>query len=106
VRRVGVVLVAAALSAGLAAALAATAGRQPATFPDPQVQARPDGCGRDYLAQTRRDIPTWVYVNDRDAPAGGPAPPPQRLQGAIGSQCSPASAISGRSATPTALSMR
>jgi hypothetical protein len=86
VRRVGVVLAAAALSAALAAALAATAGRQPATFPDPQVQARPDGCGRDYLAQTRRDIPTWVYVNDRDAPAGGPAPPPQRLQGAIGSR--------------------
>jgi len=86
VRRAGVVLAAAALSAGLAAGLAATAGREAATFPDPQVQARPDGCGRDYLAQTRRDIPTWVYVDDRNAPAGGPPPPPRRLEGVIGSR--------------------
>jgi len=83
VKRAAVVLGAAALSAGLAAALAATAGPPSPTFPDPEGEARLDGCGRDYLAQTRRDIPTWVYVNDRNAPAGAPAPPPQRLQGTI-----------------------
>jgi hypothetical protein len=93
VKRVGVVLGTAALSAGLAAGLAATAGRQPPTFPDPQVQAGPDGCGRDYLAQVRRDIPTWVYVNDRDAPAAGPPPPQQRLEGAIASRYDPQLAV-------------
>jgi hypothetical protein len=94
VTRVAVVLGAGALSAGLAAALAATAGRQPPpTFPDPQVQAQPDGCGRDYLGQTRRDIPTWVYVNDRDAPADGPPPRPQRLQGTIASRYDPQFAV-------------
>ena len=71
----------AAVSAGLAATLATTA-RQPA-LPDPEVEARPDGCGRDYLAQTRRDSPNWVYVGDRDFPASGPPPPPRRLEGRI-----------------------
>jgi len=81
---VAAVLSLAVLSAGLAATLSATARRQPG--PDPQVDARPDGCGRDYLAQTRRDIPTWVYVGDRNAPASGPPPPPRRLEGRIDSR--------------------
>ncbi len=92
-RRAGVVLAAAGVSAGLAAALAATAGEPPASFPDPELQARPDGCGRNYLAQTRREVPTWVYVGDRDAPAGGPPPPPQRLEGRIAARYDPQLAV-------------
>jgi hypothetical protein len=81
VRRGVAVLALAVLSAGLAATLAATARQR--ALPDPQVEARPDGCGRDYLAQTRRDIPTWVFVGDRNAPASGPPPPPRRLEGRV-----------------------
>ena len=80
-RRTTAVVALAALCAGLAATLAATA-RQTA-LPDPEVEARPDGCGRDYLAQTRRDIPNWVYVGDRSAPASAPPPPPRRLEGRL-----------------------
>ena len=55
---------------------------------DPQ-QAVLDGCGRDYSAQVRREIPTWVYVNDHDAPATGPPPPQQRLEGVVSSRYFP-----------------
>ncbi|HSD79523.1 MAG TPA: hypothetical protein VLB47_02640 [Solirubrobacteraceae bacterium] len=80
-RRRVVVAAAAALCAGLAATLAATA-RQPA-FVDPGTDARPDGCGRDYIEQTVRNAPTWVYVGDRGAPASGPPPPARRLEGRV-----------------------
>jgi hypothetical protein len=91
VRRGAAVLALALLSAGLAATLAATA--REGALPDPQVEARPDGCGRDYLAQTRRDIPTWVFVGDRNAPASGPPPPPRRLEGRVASRYYPELAV-------------
>jgi hypothetical protein len=84
VRRRVVVLALAVLCAGLAATLAATA-RQSAAV-DPETDARPDGCGRDYLAQLQKSIPTWVYVGDRNAPASGPAPPQRRLEGIVASR--------------------
>lgn len=90
-RRGVAVLVLALLSAGLAATLAATARQH--GQPDPQVEARPDGCGRDYLAQTRRDIATWVFVGDRNAPASGPPPPPRRLEGRVASRYDPDLAV-------------
>ena len=87
-RRASVVAAAAALTAGLAATFAALAsGPVPAGI-DPQ-QAVLDGCGRDYSAQVRREIPTWVYVNDHDAPATGPPPPQQRLEGVVSSRYFP-----------------
>lgn len=80
-RRRVVVLALAMLCAGLAATLATTARQR--TAADPEVDARPDGCGRDYLAQAQQTIPTWVYVGDRNAPAAGPAPPQRRLEGLL-----------------------
>ena len=78
-----VVLGLAVVCAGIAATLAVTA-RQ-GVVADPEVDARPDGCGRDYLAQAQQTIPTWVYVGDRNAPSSGPAPPPRRLEGRVDS---------------------
>jgi hypothetical protein len=48
-----------------------------------------DGCGRDYLKQTQKLIPTWVYVNDHDFPASGPSPGPQYLIGTVNSRYMP-----------------
>jgi hypothetical protein len=85
VTRARAVLIGAVLAAALAAALAAFAsGRAPDVPPDPQ-EAVLDGCGRDYLAQTQRQIPTWVYVGDRHHPATGPPPAAQLLSGVVGS---------------------
>jgi hypothetical protein len=91
VRRAAAVLAVAALGAGLAAALAATAPRR--VLPDPQAEAVADGCGRDYLAQTRRDSPNWVYVGDRNAPAKGAPPPARRLEGRLVSRYDPELAV-------------
>jgi hypothetical protein len=82
------VLLGAALAAALAATLGALAGRGPDAPPDPQ-EAVLDGCGRDYIAQTQRQIPTWVYVGDRNYPASGPTPPPQRLEGIVSARYLP-----------------
>ncbi len=49
--------------------------------PDPAVQAAADGCRRDLPSLFQRTAPTWVYLNDRDAPASGPPPPPQWASG-------------------------
>ena len=90
-RRVGVVLVAAARSAGLAAALAATAGRQPATFPDPQVQARPDGRSSEFGTFDGDDVP-GIAVARFSSPAaalGLHRLRPQR----VGSTCPPANRL-------------
>jgi hypothetical protein len=84
VKRGAIVLGLAALTAGLAATLASTARQR--AMPDPGVDARPDGCGRDSSAQIRRDTPTWVFVGDRNAPASGPPPPPRRLEGRVASR--------------------
>ena len=83
-KRTSVVAAAAALAAGLAASFAALAGGPVPASPDPQ-QAVADGCGRNYTAETTRSIPTWVHVGDHDAPAPGPTPPPQRLEGLVSS---------------------
>jgi hypothetical protein len=88
VTRTRVVLLAAALAAGLAATLGALAGRGPDAPPDPQ-EAVLDGCGRNYISQTQRQIPTWVYVGDRNYPAAGPIPPPQRLEGLVSARYLP-----------------
>jgi hypothetical protein len=88
VRRPWVVAAAVALTAALAATFAALASRPAATGIDPQ-QAVVDGCGRNFSAEVRKEIPTWVYVNDHDAPATGPPPPPQRLEGVVSSQYFP-----------------
>jgi hypothetical protein len=87
--RARAVLLGAVLAASLAAALGALAGRGPEAPPDPQ-EAVLDGCGRDYLAQTQRQIPTWVYVGDRSDPATGPPPSPRLLIGVVGSRYVPA----------------
>lgn len=42
--------------------------------PDPNVQATADGCQRDTTKIYTGFAPNWVYVNDKDFPAGGPAP--------------------------------
>jgi hypothetical protein len=84
VKRRALVAAVAALCAGLAATFAATA-RQPALV-DPGTDARPDGCGRDYIEQTQRTIPTWVYVGDKTSPATGPPPPARRLEGVVDSR--------------------
>jgi hypothetical protein len=88
VRRAAVVAAAAALTAGLAATFAALAGGPVPSEIDPQ-QAVLDGCGRDYSAQVRREIPTWVYVGDHEAPATGPPPPQRRLEGVVSSRFFP-----------------
>jgi len=72
VKRVVLALVAAGV-----AAVAAFA----ATGPDPSSQAQADGCGRDLTAIFKGDSPNWVYVGDKDAPATGPPPAPQRVAG-------------------------
>ena len=82
-RRAAIVVALAALVAGLAATIASTARERRAA--DPETDARPDGCGRDYLAQTQRQIPTWVYVGDRNTPKTGPPPAPQHLEGVVDS---------------------
>jgi hypothetical protein len=79
------------LCAGLGATFAATAHRP--AFVDPGTDARPDGCGRDYIKQTQRTIPTWVYVGDRNAPATGPPPPARRLEGRVASRYRPDLAV-------------
>jgi hypothetical protein len=74
------------LAAGLAATLAAIAG------PDP-TQAAADGCVRNYIDQTQKKIPVWVYVGDHATPADGPPPPPQRLEGVTSSRYLPDLAV-------------
>ena len=87
-RRAAAVAASAALAAGLAATFAAVAGRPAPAGIDPQ-QAVLDGCRRDFSAEVRREIPTWVYVNDHDAQPTGPPPPQQRLEGVVSSRFFP-----------------
>jgi hypothetical protein len=63
-----VIRVAAALCA-----LGVLTGAASAARPDPLAEAQGDGCANGA---------PWVYVGDRDAPAGGPAPPPRSATGA------------------------
>jgi hypothetical protein len=88
VTRARAVLLGAALAACLAATLGSLAGARPNVPPDPQTAVL-DGCGRDYLRQAQRQIPTWVYVNDRNAPATGRPPGAASLSGVVNSRYYP-----------------
>ena len=86
--RARAVFLVAAVAAALAAALSAFARPGSDPPPDPQ-EAVLDGCGRDYIAQTERQIPTCVYVDDRYAVATGPPPGAQLLSGVVSSRYYP-----------------
>ena len=61
---------------GVAAAIADTK-------PDPNVQAKPDGCQRNGTALYTMFAPNWVYVGDDKAPADGPPPAPRWVSGIV-----------------------
>jgi len=87
----------AALAAVLLALAAAVSARA-LTRPDPAAQAVLDGCGRDDTAAISNLVPEWAYVGDANAPASGPPPPPQWLEGvvnAVGAQAELAVHTSG-----------
>jgi hypothetical protein len=71
------VLVLVALVAG------ASAWRLADVKPDPNVQAVADGCQRDTTKIYTGFAPNWVYVNDKDFPAGGPTPAIQSMSGVV-----------------------
>ena len=71
--------VAAVVLGGLAAVAYAVLG------PQPEQQARRDGCARSVADETARLAPSWVYVDDGDYPASGPPPPPRWLAGVLNS---------------------
>lgn len=77
-RRVVTVVVLLVFAAG------AAAWRLGDVKPDPNVQAIADGCQRDTTKIYTGFAPNWVYVNDRDYPAGGPAPAPKWVAGTVG----------------------
>jgi len=89
VTRARAVLLGAVLAACLAATVGSFAGARPNVPPPDPQEAVLDGCGRDYLAQTQRQIPTWVYVNDRYAPATGRPPEAALLSGVVSSRYFP-----------------
>jgi hypothetical protein len=89
VTRARAVLLGAVLAACLAATVGSFAGARPNVPPPDPQEAVLDGCGRDYLAQTQRQIPTWVYVGDRNNPATGPPPAARLLSGVVGSRYFP-----------------
>ena len=66
-----------------ALALVAAVGALAATHPDPNTQAQADGCTRQTAGLFTQQVPTWVYVGDRDFPASGPPPPPQWASGVL-----------------------
>jgi hypothetical protein len=67
----------------LAVTMAVTAWRLADVKPDPNVQAIADGCQRDTTKIYTGFAPNWVYVNDRDFPAGGASPPPRWVAGVV-----------------------
>ena len=67
----------------VALAVGATAWRLAEVKPDPNVQAIADGCQRDTTKIYTGFAPNWVYVNDRDFPASGPAPAPRWVRGVV-----------------------
>src|SRR3954469_17637854 len=66
-------------------ALAATPGvlARTQTPPDPLQQATADGCERNDSTLHALKSPNWVYVNDKDYPASGVAPPLQSVDGVV-----------------------
>jgi hypothetical protein len=72
------------LAAALAlVAVAVVAAALSAERPDPRAQSVADGCGRNDSATISNEIPEWAYVNDRDYPPSGPAPPPRWARGTV-----------------------
>jgi hypothetical protein len=53
------------------------------TPPDPLLQAQADGCERNDTTLHTLQSPNWVRVNDKDAPASGPAPAFQSVTGVV-----------------------
>src|SRR5207247_7717293 len=51
--------------------------------PQPEKQARRDGCGRSRTDEFSRLAPGWVYVDDGDYAASGPPPAPRWLTGIV-----------------------
>jgi hypothetical protein len=51
--------------------------------PDPLLQAVADGCERNDTTLHTLQSPNWVRVNDKDAPASGPAPALQFVSGVV-----------------------
>ena len=88
---------AALVLAGLGAAAYAVLG------PQPEQQARRDGCARNAADEASRLGPSWVYVNDGDYPASGPPPAPRWLAGVLDSPAGPAldAHVSGGDFPPT-----
>jgi hypothetical protein len=72
------------VAAGLVV-LAAAAGVLATTEapPDPLGQAMADGCERNDATLLTLQSPNWVYVDDKDFPAGGPPPPLRFVRGAV-----------------------
>ena len=83
-KRVLAAAVIAVVLAGLGAAAYAVLG------PQPEKQARRDGCARNATDEASRLGPSWVYVDDGDYPATGRPPPPRRLSGVLDSPAGPA----------------
>jgi hypothetical protein len=76
---------------GIAAAVFAAAGAAAisATRPNPLTDAVADGCERHPTGLFTAESPNWAYVNDRNAPADGPPPPPQWVRGRVDAQFEP-----------------
>jgi hypothetical protein len=68
------------LAVAVLAAVAAVAARA-VLGPQPEQQARLDGCTRSRQDEFVRLAPGWVYVGDAGAPASGPSPPAQWVSG-------------------------
>lgn len=71
----------------LAAAAAVLAGSAWAAIvpsrPDPNAHALADGCARELAGLFKKEVTTWAYVGDADAPAGGPPPAAQWVAGTV-----------------------
>src|SRR3954447_10398406 len=64
-----------------AAAAGVLAGTR--TPPDPLQQATADGCERNDTTLHTLQSPNWVYVDDKDYPAAGPAPSLETVSGVV-----------------------
>ncbi len=64
-------------------AVGATVAALAAPRPDPNVQAKLDGCTRNVAGLFKKEEPTWVYLGDAGAPASGPPPPAQWARGVV-----------------------
>jgi hypothetical protein len=76
-RRLAAAAVVAAVIGGVVAIAQAVLG------PQPEEQARQDGCGRSRTAEFARLGPGWAYVGDAGYPASGPPPPARWLTGVV-----------------------